>query len=439
MTVNYKNVDVITSMPIRNLEKPLYGTTFDINLSINDILICILEKATVLERLPNGEKLKLTLNNYKDDNVLGEEPDDDGYNRNIHSFPFISNKLTDEDAPYLVTGNAIKQYLFDNAGIGEGLEISKIDGKTFKDSNGATIKIKRGLKIDLPALESGEFGLALDEKRVYVGGMSGSTISIPNAEDMTKINRSISDLENLVNNIEIPEIPESNYDAEAQAEVAKIKDKANASVVDGILIQIQTINAKLAQINNILFPPAPFNINLSSDTTVVEKGSIVNSINFNWTLSDTPLSQSFEGVALGAAVRSYTYTNVVSDNKTFTLSVVDPNGNTKIANSQIKFLNGIYYGVSSSVNYDSDLVKSLTKVLSDTKGRTVTVDAGPGQYIYYCIPDRLGSVTFFVGGFEGGIENVATINFTNSKGYTEKYKIYRSDNLSLGNTTINIV
>lgn len=37
-----------------------------------------------------------------------------------------------------------------------------------------TIQVKRGSKADLPALQPGEFGLALDTAELYIGGESGN-------------------------------------------------------------------------------------------------------------------------------------------------------------------------------------------------------------------------------------------------------------------------
>lgn len=100
----------------------------------------------------------------------------------------------------------------------------------------------------------------------------------------------------------------------------------------------------------------------------------------------------------------------------------------------LKFYNGIYYGKSNNTDYDAQLINSLTKVLSDSKNRTITVDASDGEYIYYCVPTRLGECNFDVGGFD----KVATIDYINSDNYTEQYDIYKSNNAGLGNTTITI-
>ena len=104
----------------------------------------------------------------------------------------------------------------------------------------------------------------------------------------------------------------------------------------------------------------------------------------------------------------------------------------------MNFYNGIYYGVAQESTYNSNFILKLTRVISDTKSRSITVNAGTGEYIYYCLPTRLGTPSFNVGGFSGGFKKVSTISFTNGSGYTESYDIWKSDNASLGNTTVKV-
>lgn len=87
---------------------------------------------------------------------------------------------------------------------------------------------------------------------------------------------------------------------------------------------------------------------------------------------------------------------------------------------------------------DLESVASLTKVLSENTARTITVDAGTDEYIIYAIPARLGTVLFYVSGFEGGFEEPVAMNIANASGYSESYNVYRSTRSSLGNTTIEI-
>ena len=65
-----------------------------------------------------------------------------------------------------------------------------------------------------------------------------------------------------------------------------------------------------------------------------------------------------------------------------------------------------------------------------------TVTAGSNEYIWFCYPKRLGTVTFWVGGFEGGFEAAQTVSLTNINGWTEDYYCWRSSNHSLGVTAV---
>ena len=147
------------------------------------------------------------------------------------------------------------------------------------------------------------------------------------------------------------------------------------------------------------------------------------------------LSTSFNGISLDNTVRSYTYNDSFSTNKTFILKAND--GKKDFSRSiGFNFLNGRYWGVSNSNTYDSNFVKSLSKELSSSRAKTFTVNCGSGQHIYYCIPSNFGTPTFTVGGFSGGFNKIETIQYTNPSGYTESYDIWKSSNSNLGNTTV---
>jgi hypothetical protein len=77
-------------------------------------------------------------------------------------------------------------------------------------------------------------------------------------------------------------------------------------------------------------------------------------------------------------------------------------------------------------------------VLSGEKSRNITINSTPNTYIYYCLPNSLGTPIFAVGGFMGGFSKVASLNFTNFSGYTSTYDIWKSDQSSLGVTTVTI-
>jgi len=193
--------------------------------------------------------------------------------------------------------------------------------------------------------------------------------------------------------------------------------------------QCKEIANKIDEISN------PFNINsFTVSPSTAQKGSTIN-VTVKWSYNKDINSQTLNNATLDVTLREKTFSSVNAD-VTYTLNATSTNNISKAKSETVKFYNGIYYGKSSSTTYDSALINSLTKVLSDSKARTITVNAGTREYIYYCLPSRLGTPNFNVGGFDGGFDKVETVSFTNSDGYTENYDIYKSNNANLGNTTI---
>ena len=175
----------------------------------------------------------------------------------------------------------------------------------------------------------------------------------------------------------------------------------------------------------------------STSNSVQEKGITLNSIVLNWTYSKNVVSQTLDGVTLDVLDRTYTEGTSISTNKTYTLSAND--GTKATAKSiSFSFINGIYYGVSSSTTYDSSLILSLTKKLQTNNTIEITVDCLSDNYIYYASPLAYGNPTFEVGGFTGGFTLADTFTFTNVNGYSESYQLWQSDSTSLGDTTVTI-
>ena len=202
--------------------------------------------------------------------------------------------------------------------------------------------------------------------------------------------------------------------------------------------KIREIESELAQTNTQLSrlenQVDPFTATLSISKSIAELGSSQD-LTLNWSYNRDIKAQKINNDNLDISIRSKSYSNV-STSTTYTLTATSTLDFTTSKSVSITFTNGIYYGTSSSTNYNSDLIKSLTKELSTNKSRTITVNASSSEYIYYCVPVRLGECSFNVNGFDGGFDNVTTISFTNDFGYTEDYRIYKSAQANLGNTTV---
>lgn len=199
---------------------------------------------------------------------------------------------------------------------------------------------------------------------------------------------------------------------------ATVATKADESECVDIRARLDALEYKSMAINSFTASPS-----------TCEMGSS-NTITLTWSLNKTPTTQNINGSPVTGTSKQYTG---VTSATTYTLTVSD--GKTSASkNANVSFANQIYYGAAA----DLTAVTSLTKVLSNVKTRNITVNAGAGQYIIYAIPARLGNVVFYVGGFEGGFDEPVEQTLTNASGYQETYKVYRSTNANLGETTVEV-
>lgn len=177
----------------------------------------------------------------------------------------------------------------------------------------------------------------------------------------------------------------------------------------------------------------------SASPSTAEMGSTVSSVALSWGVNKTPSALTLDGSALTVSTKTVNVTGAFTANKTWTLKATDERGATSTRTASLTFLNGVYYGAAAEPSaYNSAFVLGLTKSLRSGKLTAFSANAGSGQYIYYCLPTRMGTCSFKVGGFDGGFSLIDTIEFTNASGYSENYYIYRSDNVSLGQTSVSV-
>lgn len=169
-----------------------------------------------------------------------------------------------------------------------------------------------------------------------------------------------------------------------------------------------------------------------------EKGRTINSVVLSWAANKVPKEVYVDGKSFEATNTDITLADLgLTSDKTWTLKVVDDFGASATKQTTLHFYNGVYYGAAvNPVTIDSVFVRSLQKKLTGTRKGTLTVTAGSGQYIWFAFPVALGEPTFRVGGFEGGFIDMGVISYTNMYGYTEKYKVWKSENTNLGTTTV---
>lgn len=173
-------------------------------------------------------------------------------------------------------------------------------------------------------------------------------------------------------------------------------------------------------------------------TLQYENGAVVTGgVVFNWTYNKDMTSQTLTDCTLAdETVRTATYANDISANKTFTLTCGDGE-KTATKSISFQFMNKVYWGVSADQdNYTDAWILGLSgnKLATNAKG-SYNFTAGTGQYCYFAIPTSM-SITVKVNGFDTDLDTVvASRSFTNASGYTTTYKILRLHQPSLGTLT----
>ena len=194
--------------------------------------------------------------------------------------------------------------------------------------------------------------------------------------------------------------------------------KADETEAVAIRARLDALEANEFQITSLVANPA-----------VCEIGS-TNSIYIAWNYNKQAVTQSINGSEVTGNTKLYTGVAAPQD---YTLTASD--GQISVSKTvSVDFANQIYYGAASSISS----VTSLSKVLSNDKTRIITVNAGSGEHIIYAIPARLGTVAFYVSGFEGGFDAPEEQMLTNESGYVEKYLVYKSTHTSLGATVVEV-
>ena len=183
----------------------------------------------------------------------------------------------------------------------------------------------------------------------------------------------------------------------------------------------------------------------------LEKGQSLTQVTLSWSFSKVPA----EGTAsltdhgpISAKTGSTTlvYDPPVTAGKTWTLTgketPVSGKPQAQVTKSvSVQFLNGVYYGKAAApASVDSAFIlgSGFTKTLSASRVASFSVNAAAGEYIWYALPESIGVCAFKVGGFDGGFTLAGTILFTNASGFSENYRVYRSDNAGLGSTTVSV-
>lgn len=273
------------------------------------------------------------------------------------------------------------------------------DSKTAEDSTYSSKKIEEDLANYVPVQQKAEdngkvLGIGEDGKVKPVAGGTGGG---GDAEDITYENE--------------------NYPTWTNVKKA----------LDGIMEKVDYVKPSIKSFTAI------------PSTTVYEIGQKIASIVFNWSVNKNIKSQTLTGCTLADEnVRTATYDQELSSNKTFTLKV-DDGQNTDSKSFSVAFQNRIYYGSAALPDsFDSDFVLGLSdKKFATTKAGTYNVNVAASQYAFIAYPKSFGQITSAkIGGFDTDLENCGDIEFTNASGYKSTYNIVRTGRSGLGSISM---
>lgn len=286
--------------------------------------------------------------------------------------------------------------------------------ETLPTINGTTLigdKFTADLKLNYPDL----LNLPSINGHILTGAMTDASLGIKVDVDDALSTTSANPVQNKVVTSSINNL---------NTNMTSVTAKANANAAE-----IEAIKEELGNMTFIPIDITSFGHKLGA----VENGSTISNLELYWECSKVPTSLILNDEAVGLNNPIVLTTDYIA-NAEFKLVAGD--GKTQDeATTTLDFVDGLYYGVSDTTTYDSTLINNLEQILSTEKAQTLEVTAGLTQSIFIAAPAAL-SYTFSVGGFTGGFHEVATLDYTNKHNYTTSYKIYKSDNMNLGTTTV---
>jgi hypothetical protein len=175
-------------------------------------------------------------------------------------------------------------------------------------------------------------------------------------------------------------------------------------------------------------------VSLSNNIGTVEKGSPSQAVTLSWTVN-----KAMSTISINQGIGTVTGTSAVTNTAvdiTWTITVGDGK-NTATSNTSVYFRNKRYWGVSAKDNESSlltsaDLMTLTNEFYSGSYAQSRSFDCTGGKYFYFAWPANAGTPNFSIGGLSSTAYKKYSLSFTNSKGFTENYNIYRSQFLQTG-------
>ena len=190
-----------------------------------------------------------------------------------------------------------------------------------------------------------------------------------------------------------------------------------------------------ALFNKVYYVRPTCSLSVDKQGGIFEMGTVISApITFNWTTNKDSKSQTLTGCTLvDASVRSATYNTDVSSDKIFTLTVSDDE-NSASSSVSYKFMNNVFWGSASIADtYDSAFINALpNKKLTANVNGTYSFNVAEGEFGFWAVPSNMAISTIWVNGFSADLDYLGTVSYTNVKGYTTEYKLYKTSRPSLG-------
>lgn len=180
---------------------------------------------------------------------------------------------------------------------------------------------------------------------------------------------------------------------------------------------------------------------LSVNPSTAEVGQQIKNAKLTWSVSKPTTSITLDGVTVDGT--SYTDENTYTGNKTWTIKATETDRSAvATATAKLTFKHRVYWGVGTTqTGFDSDFVKALASSQLATS-KAITLNVSPStQHVYYAVPkDLCGTEPTFIidNGFAGGFEYKEEIVVTNAYGADIVYYVYRSDQLLVGSTRVDV-
>lgn len=211
-----------------------------------------------------------------------------------------------------------------------------------------------------------------------------------------------------------------------------------------------------SQIAELLYNPIVIKSfkNNGNVTTTLEKGASLEDVTLTWETDRHPKAVTISdnkgySKSIDASSASFKVTNPVTEDITWTLTVIDEMDTEVSKLTNVRFCHGVYYGtIESGTDITGSAIKDLidrnklTKKLQDNK--TVdkfSVNVGENEHIMFAIPTSYGKPVFkdYDRNFGAGFYKYNSdkpIKFMNSNDVTEDYDVWLSTNTGLGEMNI---